>query len=142
MEKVDKWRQKMAENLNEKNIIKELALNSFDTENGYYFTKDLLGYEIHGCFNCKNEQLNNLTNMAKNVFKHIEELNKNAKNIIQENYPDEDVDELPLDDIIFYDDNTFSFGYPTEETEAGQEYIYVKFDKDFKMGKELIYEYY
>ena len=128
--------------MNEKDFIKELNLKSFDTENGFYFTIDLLDHEIHGSFNSKEKQLENLINIAKDVFKNIKELNKNAKELIQKEYSDDDVNELKLDDLIFYKNSTFSLGYFTTETPAGKEWIYVKLKKDFTIEKELIYEYY
>jgi hypothetical protein len=128
--------------MKENDIIKALNLSSLDMENGVYFTKELLGNEIHGSFDGKNKPSDELISNVKSVFNSIEILNKNAKELIQKNYPDEDVDEINLDDIIFYEDLSVSLGYPTEETDAGQEYIYVKFRKDFTIEEELIYEYY
>ncbi|MCL2116541.1 MAG: hypothetical protein FWH29_10015 [Methanobrevibacter sp.] len=132
------------ENVGKNSWIQTLNLNSWEVTEygGVYFTKDIFGCEIHGNFNCKENQLETLINNAKRVFNNFEELNKIAKELIQKNYPDENVDELKLDDIIFSQDCSFLMGYPTEETDAGHEYIYVKFQKDFTIDDDLIYEYY
>jgi hypothetical protein len=128
--------------MEQQHIINELGLTSWDITDGFYFAKKILGNEIHGSFHCKEEKLKELVETAKNVFNSMETLNNNAETLIQKEYPDEDVDELSLDDIGFYDDGSFQLGYPTEETAAGHEYIYVKFQKDFTIDEELIYEYY
>jgi hypothetical protein len=124
-------------------MIDELGLTSWDaTGYGFYFTKDVLGKETHGSFGCKEEKLKELAETAKSVFDSMETLNQNAKALIQKEYPDEDVDELSLDEMTFNDDGSFQLGYPTGESVAGHEYIYVKFQKDFTPVEELIYEYY
>jgi hypothetical protein len=130
--------------MKEEDIIKTLNLISLEISEygGYYFTKEVLGNEVHGSFDGKNTLSEDLVNNIKNIYNSIDILNEKAKELIQKNYPDEDVNELILDDIIFYEDFSFSIGYPTEETAGGKEYIYVKFNKDFTMEEKLIYEYY
>ena len=120
---------------------------------GICFTKNIRGSqincsitsidssEINGSFECTDKELESLINTTKNVFKNMPELDKKAKELIKINYPDED-NNLPLDDIIFYDNHEFSLGYDAGESVAGPLYIYVKFNKDFTRKKELIYEIY
>ncbi|MDR2527852.1 MAG: hypothetical protein LBD04_02375 [Synergistaceae bacterium] len=124
-------------------IIKALELKSLEKgDTIYYVTKEIMGKELYGCIECNETEIENLIGHIKNVLNSLENLDDKAKELIQENYPDEDAGELIIDAVNFYNDFTFSLGYPTEETVAGNEYIYVKFNKDFEREKELIYDYY
>lgn len=79
------------------------------------------------------------------LFRELEKLDYNAHEVIQAVHPDEDASKLNLTDIMFdksgyYEE--FALGYDMGESPAGRLYILVKFDKQLRADKELIYETY
>jgi len=84
-------------------------------------------------------------NRIKRLFRELEKLDYNAHEVIQAAHPDEDASELSLTEIIFdisgcYGE--FALGYDAGESPVGRLYILVKFDKQLRADKELIYETY
>ena len=79
------------------------------------------------------------------LFRELEKLDYNAHEVIQAVHPDEDASKLNLTEIIFDKSGCykeFALGYDMGESPAGRLYILVKFDKQLRADKELIYETY
>lgn len=79
------------------------------------------------------------------LFRELEKLDYNAHEVIQAVHPDEDASKLNLADIMFDKSGCykeFALGYDMGESPAGRLYILVKFDKQLRADKELIYETY
>jgi hypothetical protein len=128
--------------LKDEEIIQALELKCLERGGaGYFFTKEIMGNALSISLECNETEIEALIGHIKSVLNCLERLDSRAKELIQENYPDEDAGGLLLDDVIFDTDFTFSLGYPTGESPGGNEYIYVKFNKGLEREKELIYEY-
>jgi len=79
------------------------------------------------------------------LFRELEKLDYNAHEVIQAVHPDEDASKLNLTEIMFDKSGCykeFALGYDMGESPAGRLYILVKFDKQLRADKELIYETY
>lgn len=79
------------------------------------------------------------------LFRELEKLDNEAHKVIQDAHPDEDASKLNLTEIIFDKSGCykeFALGYDMGESPAGRLYILVKFDKQLRADKELIYETY
>lgn len=75
----------------------------------------------------------------------LKDLDQQARDIIQDDSPDEDVSELVLTDIMFDKSgcySAFALGYDTGNSPAGELYLLIKYDDGFKPNKEVIYETY
>ena len=83
--------------------------------------------------------------LMQRLFRELEKLDYNAHKVIQAVNPDEDASKLNLVDIMFDKSGCygeFALGYDMGESPAGRLYILVKFDKQLRADKELIYETY
>ena len=72
-------------------------------------------------------------------------MDQQARDIIQNESPDEDASELVLTDITFDKSgcySTFALGYETEDSQEGELYLLIKFNDNFEPDKEVIYETY
>ena len=79
------------------------------------------------------------------LFRELEKLDNEAHKVIQDAHPDEDASKLNLTEIMFDKSGCykeFALGYDMGESPAGRLYILVKFDKQLRADKELIYETY
>ena len=79
------------------------------------------------------------------LFRELKKLDNEAHKVIQDAHPDEDASKLNLTEIIFDKSGCykeFALGYDMGESPAGRLYILVKFDKQLRADKELIYETY
>ncbi|MHC6202644.1 hypothetical protein ACYULU_05550 [Breznakiellaceae bacterium SP9] len=123
-------------------IVRELDLDTIDTEYGIYFSKKINGSLLEGSFDGKQEEIPPLFSHIKRVFADFAQFDEKAHALIQDTYPDEDASELAAGDIILYPNGAFSIGYDTGDSPAGELCIYVKFNADFTMDTELIYECY
>ncbi|GHU65679.1 hypothetical protein AGMMS49983_13790 [Clostridia bacterium] len=127
----------------QKHIINELGLDKYETKSyGIYFEKKINGSVLNGSFDGKKEEILPLLPHIKKVFGDFSQFDKKAHTLIQNKSPDEDASELVAGDIIFYSNGDFSIGYDAGDSPAGELYLYVKFDSDFTMYAELIYECY
>lgn len=75
----------------------------------------------------------------------LKDLDQQARDIIQDESPDEDASELVLTDIMFDKSgcySAFALGYDTEDSQEGELYLLIKFDDNFEPDKEVIYETY
>ena len=93
----------------------------------------------------REELLSSLVPIIERIINEIEKLYEEARSIIKGQHKDEDVDALELTNIIFdksgcYD--MFALGYHVGETEAGELYLLIKFDKNFFENSDIVYEVY
>ena len=96
----------------------------------------------------REELLSSLVPIIERIINEIEKLDEEARSIIKGQHKDEDVDALELTNIIFdksgcYD--MFALGYHVYhvgETEAGELYLLIKFDKIFFGNSDIVYEVY
>jgi len=121
----------------ETDFVKEWNLSSFKKreDSGFLFTKQLVGHEVNGGVGYsrrKESAIENLLKVGKNIFSNVEELDKNAKEIIENTFPNVNVTELNLNHITFDDVRYFSFSYL-----FGKEQIIVQFKKNFKLEQIL-----
>ena len=114
---------------------------------GIYFTGKYGNKEINFNFTGFTEKDMSLIpdDFMKRLFRELEKLDYNAHEVIQAVHPDEDASKLNLTEIIFDKSGCykeFALGYDMGESLAGRLYILVKFDKQLRADKELIYETY
>lgn len=114
---------------------------------GIYFTGKYGNKEINFNFTGFTEKDMSLIpdDFMKRLFRELEKLDYNAHEVIQAVHPDEDASKLNLTEIIFDKSGCykeFALGYDMGESPAGRLYILVKFDKQLRADKELIYETY
>ena len=114
---------------------------------GIYFTGKYGNKEINFNFTRFTEKDMSLIpdDFMQRLFRELEKLDYNAHEVIQAVHPDEDASKLNLADIIFDKSGyygEFALGYDMGESPAGRLYILVKFDKQLRADKELIYETY
>ena len=128
-----------------------LALwNGKDWENsnaGIYFTGKYFEKEVNFNFTGYSEKDMSLLSddFMQRLFRELEKLDDEAHQVIQDAHPNEDVSELNLTAIIFDKSGCygeFALGYDAGESPAGRLYILVKFDKQLRVDKKLIYETY
>lgn len=100
--------------------------------------------DLYWCFALKeNEEIKRIDlGVLARMYKNLKTLELQALKFIDTNFPEEDNSALSLDDIIFYPDNSFSLGFDTGESPAGQLFLYVQFDKELNRSNKLIYETY
>lgn len=124
--------------------------NGKDWENsnaGIYFTGKYFEKEVNFNFTGYSEKDMSLLSddFMQRLFRELEKLDDEAHQVIQEAHLDEDVSELNLTEIIFDKSGCygkFALGYDVGESLAGRLYILVKFDKQLRVDKKLIYETY
>lgn len=114
---------------------------------GIYFTGKYGNKEVNFNFNGFTEKDMPLIpdDFMQRLFRELEKLDYNAHNVIQAVHPDEDASKLNLTEIIVDKSGCykeFALGYDMGESPAGRLYILVKFDKQLRADKELIYETY
>ena len=114
---------------------------------GIYFTGKYGNKEVNFNFTGFTEKDMSLISddFMQRLFRELEELDYNAHEVIQAVHPDEDASKLNLTDIMFDKSGCykeFALGYDMGESPAGRLYILVKFDKQLRADKELIYETY
>ena len=114
---------------------------------GIYFTGKYGNKEVNFNFNGFTEKDMPLIpdDFMQRLFRELEKLDYNAHEVIQAVHPDEDASKLNLTDIIVDKSGCykeFALGYDMGESPAGRLYILVKFDKQLRADKELIYETY
>ena len=81
--------------------------------------------------------------MWEQLYVQLEKLDKLAQELIQQEIPQEESIVLILTDIMLdksgcYD--AFALGYDVGESPAGHLYILVRFDEDFTVQQDVIYE--
>ena len=116
-------------------------------DNLIHFLGNAFGKEISFDFSGYREEelLSSLVPIIERIINDIERLDKEARGIIKGQHKDEDVNVLELTNIIFdksgcYD--MFALGYHVGETEAGELYLLIKFDKNFFGNSDIVYEVY
>ena len=114
---------------------------------GIYFTGKYGNKEVNFNFTGFTEKDMSLISddFMQRLFRELEELDYNAHEVIQAVHPDEDASKLNLTEIIFDKSGCykeFALGYDMGESPVGRLYILVKFDKQLRADKELIYETY
>ena len=114
---------------------------------GIYFTGKYGNKEVNFNFTGFTEKDMSLISddFMQRLFRELEKLDYNAHEVIQAVHPDEDASKLNLTDIMFDKSGCykeFALGYDMGESPAGRLYILVKFDKQLRADKELIYETY
>ena len=111
---------------------------------GIYFTGKYGNKEVNFNFNGFTEKDMPLIpdDFMQRLFRELEKLDYNAHEVIQAVHPDEDASKLNLTEIIVDKSGCykeFALGYDMGESPAGRLYILVKFDKQLRADKELIY---
>ena len=116
-------------------------------DNLIHFFGNAFGNEISFDFSgyTEEELLSSLVPIIERIINEIDRLDKDARSIIKGKHKDEDADVLELTNIIFdksgcYD--MFALGYHVGETEAGELYLLIKFDKNFFGNSDIVYEVY
>ena len=116
-------------------------------DNLIHFFGNTFGNEISFDFSgyTEEELLSSLVSIIERIINEIDRLDKDARSIIKGKHKDEDADVLELTNIIFdksgcYD--MFALGYHVGETEAGELYLLIKFDKNFFGNSDIVYEVY
>ena len=119
----------------------------YSNDDNICFTGNVYGKEINFDFmGYKEEEIvSELGDCIERILKNFKQLDIVARGIIKDRHKDEDVDILELSDIIFdksgcYD--MFALGYHVGETEAGELYLLIKFDKNFFENSDIVYEVY
>ena len=116
--------------------------------NIYYFTVPLEmadNGELGVSLEMENEEniLGFSPERIQKIVSQLPELDKSGRELIKQEFPDEDENKLPLGTMIVYPDNSFSIGYDAGESDAaGYIGLYVHFSPEFKRDDELIFEAY
>lgn len=112
-----------------------------------HFSGNSFGKEISFDFSGYREEelLSSPVHIIERIINDIERPDDEARSIIKGQHKYEDVDVLELTNIIFdksgcYD--IFALGYHVGETEAGELYLLIKFDKNFFGNSDIVYEVY
>jgi len=111
------------------------------------FTGNVYGKEINFDFSGYKEEeiVSDLGDCIEGILKNFKQLDIVARGIIKDQHKDEDVDILELSDIIFDKSgcyNMFALGYRVGETQAGELYLLIKFDKNLLADSDIVYEVY
>ena len=114
---------------------------------GIYFVSRRLGKDLHFSFSGYSEKdVKSIPDsLMKRLATEIIELDQKALRLINENFPDEDIEGISLTDAMFdksgcYD--AFALGYYVGESPAGELYMLVSFDEEFEANNEVICEVY
>ena len=114
---------------------------------GIYFVSRRSGKDLHFSFSGYSEK--DIKSIPDSIMKRlsveITELDQEALRLINENFPDEDIEGISLTDVMFdksgcYD--AFALGYYVGELPAGELYLLVSFDEEFEANREAICEVY
>lgn len=111
------------------------------------FTGNVYGKEINFDFSGYKEEeiVSDFGDIIEGILKNFKQLDIVARGIIKDQHKDEDVDILELSDIIFDKSgcyNMFALGYRVGETQAGELYLLIKFDKNLLADSDIVYEVY
>ena len=119
----------------------------YSNDDNICFTGNVYGKEINFDFTGYKEEeiVSELGDCIERILKNFKQLDIVARGIIKDRHKDEDVDILELSDIIFdksgcYD--MFALGYRAGETEAGELYLMIKFNKNLLADSDIVYEVY
>lgn len=114
---------------------------------GVYFIGQYDNYDIQ--INLTDYSENDVFSLSDSFWSKLssklKDLDQQARDIIQDDSPDEDVSELVLTDIMFDRSgcySAFALGYDAGNSPAGELYLLIKYDDDFKPNKEVIHETY
>ena len=114
---------------------------------GIYFVSRRFGKDLHFSFSGYSEKdVKSIPDsLMKRLAAEIIELDQKALCLINENFPDEDIEDISLTDVMFdksgcYD--AFALGYYVGESPAGELYLIVSFDEKFEANNEVICEVY
>ena len=114
---------------------------------GIYFVSRRFGKDLHFSFSGYSEKdVKSIPDpLMKRLAAEIAELDQKALRLINENFPDEDIEGISLTDAMFdksgcYD--AFALGYYVGESPAGELYLLVSFDEEFEANREVICEVY
>ena len=114
---------------------------------GIYFLSRKYDKELHFSFSGYSEKdVKSIPDpLMKRLATEIAELDQEALQLINENFPDEDIEGISLTDIMFnksgcYD--AFALGYYVGESSAGELYLLVSFGEEFEANPEVICEVY
>lgn len=114
---------------------------------GIYFVSRRFGKDLHFSFSGYSEKdVKSIPDpLMKRLATKITELDQKALCLINENFPDEDIEDISLTDVMFdksgcYD--AFALGYYVGESPAGELYLLVSFDEEFEANREVICEVY
>ena len=114
---------------------------------GIYFVSRRFGKDLHFSFSGYSEKdVKSIPDsLMKRLAAEIIELDQKALCLINENFPDEDIEGISLTDVMFdksggYD--AFALGYYVGESPAGELYLIVSFDEKFEANNEVICEVY
>ncbi len=125
-------------------VIDGIGAFKYDVSTSKYDSNIIFeGLEIYISTEAKTFQnIQKLKPIITKLYKNFAQINQDALAFIQQKHPDENVESLKPSDIIFDDEKTFRIGYDAGESPAGQLFLYVSFDKKFKIENEIIYETY
>lgn len=114
---------------------------------GIYFVSLRFGKDLYFSFSGYSEKdVKSIPDpLMKRLATKITELDQKALCLINENFPDEDIEDISLTDVMFdksgcYD--AFALGYYVGESPAGELYLLVSFDEEFEANREVICEVY
>ena len=114
---------------------------------GIYFTSCKSDKDLHFSFSGYSEKdVKSIPDpLMKRLATEMAELDQEALHLINENFPDEDIEGISLTDIMFdksgcYD--AFALGYYVGESTAGELYLLVSFGEEFEANPEVICEVY
>lgn len=112
-----------------------------------YFTIILSGKEINFAFTGYSEEDTVLipSSFIEKIVRELDPLDKKARRIIKNQYENQDIDVLKLNDIVFDKSgcyNSFGMGYDMGESPAGKLYLIIKFDDKFQADEDIVYEVY
>ena len=114
---------------------------------GIYFVSRRASKDLHFSFSGYSEKdVKSIPDsLIKRLAAEIAELDQKALCLINENFPDEDIEGISLTDVMFdksgcYD--AFALGYYVGESPAGELYMLVSFDEEFDANNEVICEVY
>ena len=114
---------------------------------GIYFVSRRSGKDLHFSFSGYSEK--DIKSIPDSIMKRLSveltELDQEALRLINENFPDEDIEGISLTDVMFdksgcYD--AFALGYYVGESPAGELYLLVSFDEKLEANNEVICEVY
>ena len=114
---------------------------------GIYFVSRRASNDLHFSFSGYSEKdVKSIPDpLMKRLAAEIAKLDQKALRLINENFPDEDIEGISLTDVMFdksgyYD--AFALGYYVGESPAGELYLLVSFDEEFEANNEVICEVY
>lgn len=114
---------------------------------GIYFVSRRFGKDLHFSFSGYSEKdVKSIPDsLMKRLATEITELDQKALCLINENFPDEDIEGISLTDVMFDKSGcygAFALGYYVGESTEGELYLLVSFDEEFEANREVICEVY